>query len=83
VRHATTIDGDTLRQAFAMLTGGGPLEGAALEAEPFAVTLDCSCGFNGALGHDDLISGSVAVCPGCGDPSTLPRQAELELVELS
>ena len=48
----------------------------------FDVELRCGCGFAGALGHDDLISGSVAVCPACGEVSTLPRTAELELLEV-
>ena len=37
------------------------------------VELRCGCGFGGALGHDDLIGGSVAVCPACGEVSTLRR----------
>lgn len=82
VRHATTIPEAALRQAFEMLTAGGDLAGATLEAEAFAVELRCACGFAGALGHDDLISGSVAVCPECGDVTTLHRTAELELLEL-
>ena len=55
---------------------------ATLEAETFDVELRCGCGFAGALGHDDLIGGSVAVCPACGDVSTLRRTAELELLEV-
>ena len=81
VRHATTIPADALVQAFAMLTETGPLAGAALEAEPFDVVLDCACGFDGPLGHDDL-AGSVAVCPGCGAASSVARTAELELLEV-
>ena len=38
--------------------------------------------FEGALRHDDLIGGSVAVCPACGEVSTLRRTAELELLEV-
>ncbi len=53
-----------------------------LEAEPFDVLLDCHCGFSGALGHDDLISSSIAVCPACGAVSNRPRTAELELLEV-
>jgi Zn finger protein HypA/HybF involved in hydrogenase expression len=82
VRHASSIPEPTLRQAFEMLAEGGSLAGAALETETFDVMLHCECGFAGALGHDDLIGGSVAVCPTCGDVSTLRRMAELELLEV-
>lgn len=49
----------------------GNLVGATLETEPVDVTLRCSCGFDGILGHDDLVGGSMAVCPSCGDISGL------------
>ena len=82
VRHASSIPEPALRQAFRMLTEGGSVADATLEAETFDVELRCGCGFAGALGHDDLISGSVAVCPACGDVSTRRRTAELELLEV-
>ena len=82
VRHATSIAEPALRQAFRMLTEGSSLAEATLEAETFEVDLRCGCGFAGALGHDDLIGGSVAVCPACGEVSTLRRTAELELLEV-
>jgi Zn finger protein HypA/HybF involved in hydrogenase expression len=82
VRHASSIEEPTLRQAFQMLTEGGRLANATLEAETFDIHLECGCGFSGALGHDDLISGSIAVCPSCGDVSTRQRSAELELLEV-
>ena len=82
VRHASTIPEPALHQAFRMLTEGSRLADATLETEPFDVELACACGFSGALGHDDLVGGSVAVCPGCGDVSTLHRTAELELLEV-
>jgi Zn finger protein HypA/HybF involved in hydrogenase expression len=82
IRYATTIPADVLHQSFEMLTKDTPLAGARLEAQPFDVLLDCQqCDFHGPLEHDDVI-GSVAVCPGCGDISTLRHPAELELVEL-
>ncbi|HEU0243809.1 MAG TPA: hydrogenase/urease maturation nickel metallochaperone HypA [Candidatus Limnocylindrales bacterium] len=82
VRYATTIPEDVLRQAFEMLAADGPLAGAALDAEPFDIRLDCPCGFSGALGHDDMVGTSIAVCPSCGDVSTPPRTAEIELLEV-
>lgn len=83
VRYASTIAEPGLRQALRMLTEGGPLADAALEAESFNVELRCECGFDGALGHDNLIGGSVVVCPNCEEVSTLRRAAELELLEIS
>lgn len=82
VRHATTIPADVLRQAFEMLTESGPLAGATLDLEPFDVRLACACGFSGALGHDDMVGGSMAVCPACSGVAQLPPTAELELVEV-
>jgi len=82
VRHATTIPEPVLRQAFEMLTDGGTLARAVLELEPFDVELRCPCGFTGALGHDDLVGGSMAVCPSCAEIRTLRATAELELLEV-
>jgi Zn finger protein HypA/HybF involved in hydrogenase expression len=81
VRHATTIPAETLEQAFRMLTVGGRLAHATLETEPFDIPLACGCGFDGVLGHDDVV-GSMAICPDCGAVSALHRTAELELLEV-
>ena len=82
VRHASSIPAEMLQQAFRMLTEDGPMAAATLQAESFDVQLRCACGFDGILGHDDLIGGSMAVCPACGEVSTQPRTAELELLEV-
>ena len=82
VRHASSITEPALQQAFRMLTEGSNLAEARLETEAFEVELRCGCGFAGALGHEDVIGGSVAVCPACGEVSTLRRTAELELLEV-
>ena len=82
VRHATTIPEDVLRQAFEMLTETGPLAGTVLEVVPFDVEIACTCGFAEALGHDDMVGASLAVCPACGEVNQLPPTAELELVEV-
>lgn len=82
VRHASSIPEIALQQAFRMLAEGGALADATLEAETFDISLDCGCGYAGVLGHDDLINGSIAVCPACGEVSTLHRTAELELLEV-
>lgn len=82
VRYASTIPGDVFEQAWAMLTAGGPLDGAELDAAPFAVTLACACGFAGALQHDDVIGPGQAVCPACSELRSFPVTPELELVEV-
>jgi Zn finger protein HypA/HybF involved in hydrogenase expression len=82
VRHASTIPESVLRQAFTMLAEGGILAGAKLETEPFDIRLRCGCGFDGSLGHDDLIDAVAAVCPSCGDVSARDRTAEIELLEV-
>lgn len=80
VRHASSIPEASLRQAFQMLTADGPFAASALATSSFDVQLACPCGFAGPLGHDDLIGGATAVCPSCGDVSSVLRTAELELL---
>lgn len=82
VRRATTVPDEVLRQAFEMLVPGTPLAAAVLEVEPFDVRLDCACGYGGALGHDDVLGPGQAICPGCSELRTIPRTAELELLEV-
>ena len=82
VRHASTIPELTLRQAFAMLTEGGEFATTQLDAEPFDIRLQCACGFDGSLAHDDLIDAAMAVCPSCGDVTNRARTAEIELLEI-
>ena len=82
VRHATTIPEEVLRQAFEMLVADGPLASAELVAEPFDRRLACSCGFDGPLGHDDVIGPDAAVCPSCGELRAIPVTPELELLEV-
>jgi Zn finger protein HypA/HybF involved in hydrogenase expression len=81
IRHASTIEEDVIRQAFTMLTEGGPLEDAVLETERFEVRLECGCGFAGVLGHDDE-AGPHVVCPACGALHAAPRTAEIELLAI-
>jgi Zn finger protein HypA/HybF involved in hydrogenase expression len=83
VRHATTIPSDVLEQAWAMLTEEGPLAAATLEAEPFEIRIACrACGYEGPVGHDDVVAPSIASCPSCGGIVTFPPTAEIELVEV-
>lgn len=80
VRYASTIPADVFDQAWAMLTAGGPLDGAELDASEFPVRLACPCGFDGALEHDDVIGPGQAVCPSCSELRSFPVTPELELV---
>jgi Zn finger protein HypA/HybF involved in hydrogenase expression len=82
IRHASTVPEDVLRQAFEMLTAGGPLAGASLETEQFEIHLACPCGFEGSLEHDDVITPGLAVCPTCRSLRAFPPRPPLELLEV-
>jgi Zn finger protein HypA/HybF involved in hydrogenase expression len=82
VRRATTVPEDVFLQAWEMLVPGTPLDGVALEVEPFEVRLVCPCGFDGVLEHDDVIGPGQVVCPSCGQLRGVPPTAELELTEV-
>lgn len=81
VRVAGTVPTELVRQGFAMLSTGTSLESAELEIEPFDVRIRCSCGFDGALEHDDLIGPSLAICPQCDALQRIAAVPELELLE--
>ena len=82
VRHASSIPESVIQQAFAMLTEGGLLASARLEVESFDVRLECPCGFAGILGHDEVLSSSMVLCPSCATVHGRPRTADLELLEV-
>ena len=80
VRHANTIPDDVLEQAFAMLTGVGPLAGARLQREEFDLTIHCAaCGYDGILTHDHAV-GHMLICPQCGSVTSSSHPIELELL---
>lgn len=81
VSHSSTLPEETLRQAFEMLTSDGLLTGAQLETEQVEERLECECGFNGPLGHDDVM-GPVVACPQCGEVHPRKHITELALVEV-
>lgn len=82
LRHASTISEETVRQAFDMLTRGGPLAGVPLDIEMFELTLRCrACDRVSVLDHDHAI-GHIRVCPACGTVSGEPQACELELVAI-
>ncbi len=80
VRHASSIEVDSLQAIFAALTADGPLAHAVLDTEEFDTSMTCGeCGYAGALDHDHVY-GHVRVCPSCeaiSDDATAP---ELELI---
>ena len=80
VRHASAISEDAVRQAFAMLTSGTPLQTARLELSSFDAVVHCRCGFTGILDHEALDAGPLSECPSCGGLVARPRTPELELV---
>ena len=82
VRYATTFPEGSLPQAWSLLTTGDPLADAQLDAAPFDIRLACTCGFDGALSHDDVIGPAQAVCPGCGTLQRTSATPELELLEV-
>lgn len=65
-----------------MLTGGGAFADATLDLEPFEIRIACPCGSDSPVGHDDLVGGSFAVCPSCGELVAYPPTPELELLEV-
>jgi Zn finger protein HypA/HybF involved in hydrogenase expression len=82
VRHASTVPGDGLRETWASVVAGEPLASAELDATEVERRLTCPCGFDGVLGHDDVM-GPVAVCPSCQAPHPYDPGAELELLEVA
>lgn len=82
IRYASTVPEDVLLQAWTMLVAAGPLEAAELRAEPFDLVLACPCGYDGPLGHDDVIGPGQAVCPWCSELRAIPVTPELLLVEV-
>ncbi len=80
VRHASAIPEDAVRQAFALLTAGTPLEAVRLDLASFDIEVRCPCGFVGRADHDALDAGPFSECPSCGDLVRRPRTPELELV---
>ena len=82
VRVAGTVPTDLVRQGFAMLTTGTALEAASLEIDQFDIRLRCSCGFDGALEHDDMLGPSMVICPQCDAIQRIVAAPEIELLEV-
>lgn len=82
VHHASTVPVDALREIWTSLVDGGPLAHAALDTTEVEHRLRCPCGFDAALGHDDVM-GPVAVCPACQEPHPYDPGAELQLLDVA
>ncbi len=68
-----------LQQAFFMMSTATPLEGAVLELETVAVTVECPCGYRGPAGEGHV--GHLFVCPRCAKVGPV-RSPSLELLEV-
>lgn len=80
VRHATTIPQDMLHEVWGMVTVDRSIASAQLKSEAYEAHLNCEqCGFNGVLGHDDVV-GHMSVCPQCSNPTEFEHAAEIELI---
>lgn len=80
LRRGSTFAEEPLRQAFAMLSPGTPLEGATLKIEEFTVEVECRrCGRTRGIVADDLI-GHVFICPDCGQSQEIDEAHGLELI---
>ena len=60
VGQLAMVNPEQLKFSFAVITEGGPFEGAEMRVETLAAVAKCKCGFEGALGDEDY------VCPKCG-----------------
>jgi len=78
VRCPAGVDREELALGFAFLgpKAGPGLRGAALEVVDATTRLECTCGFRGDLGPDD-VAGHMGICPGCGRVSELGSRVEL------
>jgi hydrogenase nickel incorporation protein HypA/HybF len=82
VRRGSTFSEEALRQGFAALSRGTPLEGAHLEVETVDLSVDCPCGCWRRVSEDNLL-GHLYVCPDCGAGHNLAGQEDLELLSIS
>ncbi|MGD1012482.1 MAG: hydrogenase maturation nickel metallochaperone HypA [Acidimicrobiales bacterium] len=80
VRMALPDHDGEMQQAFVMLTGGTPLNGAVLEIESAPLTVECACGYTGPVGEAG-IAGHMFVCPECAQVGPI-RDVGLELLEI-
>lgn len=82
LRRGSAFDDAALRQAYAMLTPGTPLAGAALEVAVEDLEVACDCGHRQIITSDDLV-GHLFVCPACGTPQEIENTHDLAVVEVT
>jgi Zn finger protein HypA/HybF involved in hydrogenase expression len=76
LRRSSAFDDDALRQAFAMLSPGTPLEGSNLDVTVENLDFACGCGHRQVLTADDLI-GHLFICPSCGSAREIEHSDDL------
>jgi Zn finger protein HypA/HybF involved in hydrogenase expression len=82
-RRSSAFSEDVLRQTFAALSAGTPLEGAELVVDVNILALTCAqCGTSGEASAGNLV-GHIYVCPQCGAVREVKEAHDLELVVVS
>jgi Zn finger protein HypA/HybF involved in hydrogenase expression len=80
-RRGSAFSEDALRQAFAALSVGTPLENAKMVIETINLDHKCVCGHQQIITSDDLI-GHMFVCPVCGTIREVDEAHDLELTQI-
>jgi len=82
VRRGSTFSGESLQQAFIIMTENTPLDGAQLIIEDFNVEQKCqACGYTQIITPDDLI-GHLFVCPECGAAIEIDEAKSLQFIKI-
>jgi Zn finger protein HypA/HybF involved in hydrogenase expression len=81
LRRSSAFDDDALRQAFAMLSPGTPLEGAILGVTVEILDFACDCGHRQVITADDLI-GHLFICPSCGAAREIEHSDDLVVLAI-
>ena len=81
VRRSSAFDDAALRQAFAMLSPGTPLEEAILGVTVENLDFACDCGHRQVIAADDLI-GHLFICPSCGAAGEIEHSDDLVVLTI-
>ena len=80
LQRSSAFSEDVLRQTFAMLSAGTPLDGAELVVQVSVLNVTCDqCGYGGEVNSDDLV-GHMFICPHCGTVREIAEAHDLELI---
>jgi len=82
LRRSSAFADDALRQAFAMLSPGTPLEDAALDVTVENLDFACGCGHQQVITADDLI-GHLFICPSCGSAREIEHTDDLVVLAVT